>query len=271
MQLGQGKYLREVSRKEAYQADITYGTNNEFGFDYLRDNMAWEKNHISQRELNYAIVDEVDSILIDEARTPLIISAPAEESTEKYYQFAALVETLNLETDYVLDEKLRTANLTEIGISKIERTLGIDNLYEKDFSTLHLIEQSLKAKTLYHKDQDYVVKDGQVIIVDEFTGRLLPGRRYSEGLHQAIEAKEGVQIQKESKTLATVTFQNYFRLHEKLAGMTGTAATSAEEFHKVYTLDVIVVPTNKPMIRTDHPDAVFKSEKAKWQAVATEI
>ena len=269
--LGVGKYLREVSRKEAYQADITYGTNNEFGFDYLRDNMAWEKNHISQRELNYAIVDEVDSILIDEARTPLIISAPAEESTEKYYQFASLVETLNLETDYVLDEKLRTANLTEIGISKIERTLGIDNLYEKDFSTLHLIEQSLKAKTLYHKDQDYVVKDGQVIIVDEFTGRLLPGRRYSEGLHQAIEAKEGVQIQKESKTLATVTFQNYFRLYEKLAGMTGTAATSAEEFHKVYKLEVIVVPTNKPMVRHDFSDAVYKTERAKYEAIAREI
>src|SRR3989344_74088 len=238
--LGVGKFLREVPRKEAYTADITYGTNNEFGFDYLRDNMANDLAQMVQRDLHYAIVDEVDSILIDEARTPLIISSPAEKATEKYFQFASLVERLVKDTDFVTDEKLRTANLTEIGISKIERTLGVQNLYEKSFDTLHHIEEALKAKSLYHKDKDYVVRDGEVIIVDEFTGRLLPGRRYSEGLHQAIEAKEGVAIQRESRTLATVSFQNYFRLYKKLAGMTGTAATSAEEFHKVYSLDVIV-------------------------------
>jgi len=269
--LGVGKFLREVSRREAYEADITYGTNNEYGFDYLRDNMASSLSEISQRPLYYAIVDEVDSILIDEARTPLIISSPAAEATEKYYQFAKIVDKLTSKTDYVLDEKLKTASLTEIGISKIERVLGLPNLYEKDFETVHHIEEALKAKTLYHKDKDYVVRDDQVIIVDEFTGRLLPGRRYSEGLHQAIEAKEGVAVQRESRTLATVTFQNYFRLYDKLAGMTGTAATSAEEFHKVYKLDVIIVPTNKPMIRKDHSDFVFKTEKAKWQAVVKEI
>src|SRR3989344_3094439 len=214
--LGVGKFLREVPRKEAYTADITYGTNNEFGFDYLRDNMANDLAQMVQRDLHYAIVDEVDSILIDEARTPLIISSPAEEATEKYFQFASLVERLVKDTDFVTDEKLRTANLTEIGISKIEKTLGVQNLYEKSFDTLHHIEEALKAKSLYHKDKDYVVRDGEVIIVDEFTGRLLPGRRYSEGLHQAIEAKEGVAIQRESRTLATVSFQNYFRLYKKL-------------------------------------------------------
>src|SRR3990167_21683 len=214
--LGVGKFLREVPRQEAYNADITYGTNNEFGFDYLRDNMANDLSQMVQRDLHYAIVDEVDSILIDEARTPLIISSPAEKATEKYFQFASLVERLVKDTDFVTDEKLRTANLTEIGISKIERTLGVQNLYEKSFDTLHHIEEALKAKTLYNKDKDYVVRDGEVIIVDEFTGRLLPGRRYSEGLHQAIEAKEGVAIQRESRTLATVSFQNYFRLYKKL-------------------------------------------------------
>ncbi|MEX0621787.1 MAG: preprotein translocase subunit SecA [Candidatus Woykebacteria bacterium] len=269
--LGVGKFLREVSRKEAYAADITYGTNNEFGFDYLRDNMTNSLDEMVQRPLHYSIVDEVDSILIDEARTPLIISSPAEEATEKYYQFAKLVEQLVKETDYILDEKLKTASLTEIGISKIERALGVPNLYERDFQTVHHIEEALKGKTLYHKDKDYVVREGQVIIVDEFTGRLLPGRRYSEGLHQAIEAKEGVPIQRESRTLATITFQNYFRLYDKLSGMTGTAATSAEEFHKVYSLDVVVVPTNKPMVRKDHADAVYKTEKSKWQAVIGEI
>jgi preprotein translocase subunit SecA len=269
--LGVGKFLREVSRKEAYEADITYGTNNEFGFDYLRDNMASGLEEMVQRSPHYAIVDEVDSILIDEARTPLIISSPAAEATEKYYQFAKLVDRLVKDTDYILDEKLRTASLSEIGISKVERILGVPNLYERDFQTVHHIEEALKAKTLYHKDKDYVVREGQVIIVDEFTGRLLPGRRYSEGLHQAIEAKEGVVIQRESRTLATITFQNYFRLYDKLAGMTGTAATSAEEFHKVYSLDAIVVPTNEPMIRKDFPDSVFKTEKAKWQAVVKEI
>lgn len=269
--LGVGKFLREVSRKEAYAADITYGTNNEFGFDYLRDNMATDLAEMVQRPLYYAIVDEVDSILIDEARTPLIISAPSEEATEKYYQFAALVDRLVRDTDYIIDEKVRAASLTEIGIAKVERMLGVTNLYERDFETVHHIEEALKAKTLYNKDKDYVVKDGEVIIVDEFTGRMLPGRRYSEGLHQAIEAKEGVTIQRESRTLATISFQNLFRLYEKLAGMTGTAATSAEEFHKVYKLDVVVIPTNEPMIRKDYPDAVYKTEKAKWQAVAREV
>jgi len=269
--LGVGKFLREVRRREAYEADITYGTNNEFGFDYLRDNMATDLGEMAQRPLYYAIVDEVDSILIDEARTPLIISAPAEESTEKYYQFASLVDKLVKDTDYVIDEKLRTAHLTEIGIAKIERALGVTNLYESDFESIHHMEEALKAKTLYHKDKDYVVQEGEVIIVDEFTGRMLPGRRYSEGLHQAIEAKESVPIQRESRTLATISFQNYFRLYEKLAGMTGTAATSAEEFHKVYELDVVVIPTNKPLIRHFFPDSVYKTEKTKWQAVSREI
>ena len=269
--LGVGKYLREVTRSEAYAADITYGTNNEFGFDYLRDNMVNSLETMVQRDLHYAIVDEVDSILIDEARTPLIISAPAEESTEKYYEVARLVSKLVEKTDYEVDEKMKTANLTELGVSKIERTLGVDNLYEKDFDTLHHIEEALKAKTLYQKDRDYVVREGEVIIVDEFTGRLLPGRRYSEGLHQAIEAKEGVKIQRESLTLATISFQNLFRLYGKLAGMTGTAVTSAEEFHKVYTLAVIVIPTNKPMIRKDLSDKIYKTASAKFEAVSDEI
>ena len=269
--LGVGKYLREVTRSEAYAADITYGTNNEFGFDYLRDNMVNSLETMVQRDLHYAIVDEVDSILIDEARTPLIISAPAEESTEKYYEVARLVDKLVVKTDYEVDEKMKTANLTELGVSKIERTLGVDNLYEKDFDTLHHIEEALKAKTLYQKDRDYVVREGEVIIVDEFTGRLLPGRRYSEGLHQAIEAKEGVKIQRESLTLATISFQNLFRLYGKLAGMTGTAVTSAEEFHKVYNLDVIVIPTNKPMIRKDLSDKIYKTASAKFEAVSDEI
>src|SRR3990167_398069 len=225
--LGVGKFLREVARAEAYGADITYGTNNEYGFDYLRDNMVWDLTQVAQRNLHFAIVDEVDSILIDEARTPLIISAPDQEPTEKYYTFSKLVETLNNEVDYVVDEKLKTAALTEIGISKVERALGVDNLYEKDFQTIHHIEEALKAKTLFKKDRDYVVKDSEVIIVDEFTGRLMFGRRYSEGLHQAIEAKEGVKIQQETRTLATISFQNYFRLYKKLAGMTGTEATEA--------------------------------------------
>ncbi|OGY23547.1 MAG: preprotein translocase subunit SecA [Candidatus Woykebacteria bacterium RBG_13_40_7b] len=269
--LGTGKFLREVTRQEAYRADITYGTNNEFGFDYLRDNMVWELKDMAQREPNYAIVDEVDSILIDEARTPLIISAAAQESTEKYFQFATLVEKLVPQTDYITEEKTRSAALTEIGISKVERTLGVQNLYEKEFDTIHHIEEALKAKTMYHKDRDYVVKDGQVIIVDEFTGRMLPGRRYSEGLHQAIEAKEGVEIQRESRTLATISFQNLFRLYKNLSGMTGTAATSAEEFHKVYELDVVIIPTHKTMIRGDNPDQIFKTERAKYEAVVREI
>ncbi|KKR17173.1 MAG: Protein translocase subunit SecA [Candidatus Daviesbacteria bacterium GW2011_GWC2_40_12] len=261
------QYLRPVSRKEAYEADITYGTNNEFGFDYLRDNMVFRLQDQSQRGHFFAVVDEVDSILIDEARTPLIISAPAQEATEKYYEFAKIIDSLS-PSDYVIDEKQRTAHLTEHGTLKIEKMLGVDNLYEKDFSTLHHLEESLKAKTLFQKDKDYVVKNGEVIIVDEFTGRLMLGRRYSEGLHQAIEAKEGVAIQQESQTLATISFQNYFRMYQKLAGMTGTAATEAEEFNKIYKLEVIVIPTNNPMIRADRPDMIYKTQAAKYTAVA---
>ncbi|MBI2021272.1 preprotein translocase subunit SecA [Candidatus Daviesbacteria bacterium] len=265
------KHLRPISRKEAYDADVTYGTNNEFGFDYLRDNMALSLDRQVQRGHYFAIVDEVDSILIDEARTPLIISAPAQEPTEKYIRFSQLIEKLSSDTDYVIDEKLRTAHLTEHGTLKLEKILGVDNLYEKDFSTLHHIEEALKAKTLFQKDKDYVVKDGEVIIVDEFTGRLMYGRRYSEGLHQAIEAKEGVEIQQESQTLATISFQNYFRMYEKLAGMTGTAATEAEEFHKIYKLDVVIIPTNQEMVRKDLSDAIYKTQTAKFTAVANEV
>lgn len=264
-------HLRPVDRHEAYNADITYGTNNEFGFDYLRDNMAQSLENCVQRGHHFAIVDEVDSILIDEARTPLIISTPDVEPTQKYYDFAQLIQELSPDTDYVIDEKLKTANLTEHGILKVEKKLGVKNLYEKDFDTIHHIENALKAKTLYRKDRDYVVKDGQVIIVDEFTGRLMFGRRWSDGLHQAVEAKEGVKIQQESRTLATISFQNYFRMYEKLAGMTGTAATEAEEFKKIYNLDTVVIPTNKPMIRIDHPDVVYKTMRAKFAAIVEEI
>ena len=265
------RHLKPISKKEAYQADITYGTNNEFGFDYLRDNMVWDEPDMAQRGHHFVIVDEADSILIDEARTPLIISAPQRQATEKYYQFAKLVGELSSATDYVIDEKLKTANLTEHGIRKVEKRLGVENLYEKDFGTIHHIQQALRAKTLFHKDKDYVIKDGQIIIVDEFTGRLMFGRRWSEGLHQAIEAKEEVAVEQESQTLATISFQNYFRLYEKLAGMTGTAATEAEEFHKIYKLEVIVVPTNKPMVRGDLPDVVYKTTKAKFTAVAVDV
>lgn len=264
-------HLRPIDKKEAYRADITYGTNNEFGFDYLRDNMVWDRQDMAQRGQHFAIVDEADSILIDEARTPLIISAPAAQATEKYYQFAKLVGELSSATDYVIDEKLKTANLTEHGITKVEKRLGVANLYEKDFGTIHHIQQSLRAKTLFHKDKDYVVKDGEIIIVDEFTGRLMPGRRWSEGLHQAIEAKEGVNIQQESQTLATISFQNYFRLYKKLSGMTGTAATEAEEFHKIYKVEVVVIPTNRPMVRRDLVDVVYKTQKAKFTAVANDV
>ncbi|TSC53452.1 MAG: preprotein translocase subunit SecA [Microgenomates group bacterium LiPW_16] len=265
------RHLRPISRKEAYQADITYGINSEFGFDYLRDNMMGDIGEIVQREHHFAIVDEVDSVLIDEARTPHIISAPQEEAPQKYYEHAKLIERLNPATDFTIDEKLRTAALTEYGIAKIEKMLGVPNLYEKDFATVHHIEAALKAKTLFHSDKDYVVRDNQVIIVDEFTGRLLIGRRYSEGLHQAIEAKESVPIQQESRTLATISLQNYFRMYQKLAGMTGTAATEAEEFHKIYNLEVVIIPTNKPMIRINHPDVVYKTMRAKYAAVAREI
>jgi len=264
-------HLRPVTRKDAYRADITYGINSEYGFDYLRDNMVSEMSQMTQRGFHYAIVDEVDSVLIDEARTPHIISAPDTEPTKKYYDYAKLVETLDSEKDFVVDEKLHTAHLTEEGIVKVEKLLGVENLYEKDFATIHHIEAALKAKTLFRKDKEYVVKDGQIIIVDEFTGRLLPGRRFSEGLHQAIEAKEGVPIQQESRTLATISLQNYFRMYEKLAGMTGTAATEAEEFHKIYNLDVVVIPTHRPMIRKDLPDLVYKTGKAKFDAVVSEI
>ncbi|MDP4030744.1 MAG: preprotein translocase subunit SecA, partial [Candidatus Beckwithbacteria bacterium] len=265
------KHLKPVSRQEAYQADITYGTNNEFGFDYLRDNMVPRLDDMVQRGHNFAIVDEVDSILIDEARTPLIISAPDTEPTQKYYQFAALVTGLSKATDYESDEKHKTVNLTEHGTKKIEKKLGVDNLYEKDFDTLHHLEQALRSREHFHRDKDYVVKDDEVIIVDEFTGRLMYGRRYSEGLHQAIEAKENVTIKQESKTLATISFQNYFRMYRKLSGMTGTAATEAEEFKKIYQLDTVIIPTHKPMIRTDASDVVYKTARGKFAALVKEV
>lgn len=264
--------LRPCSRKEAYQADITYGTNNEFGFDYLRDNMKYDINDYCQRELHYAIVDEVDSILIDEARTPLIISGPSEESTGKYYHVDKVVRKLQKDVDFTIDEKARTVILTEAGNHKVERLLGVDNLYDPaNMDLVHHVLQALKAHHLFHRDVDYVVKDGKVIIVDEFTGRLMPGRRWSDGLHQAIEAKEGLKIESENQTLATITFQNYFRMYHKLAGMTGTADTEAEEFAKIYNLDVVVIPTHRPMIRIDYPDLIYKTEKAKFEAVVNEI
>lgn len=264
--------LRPCSRKEAYAADITYGTNNEFGFDYLRDNMKYDISDYCQRELNYAIVDEVDSILIDEARTPLIISGPSEESTDKYYKIDKIIPKLKKDIDFTVDEKTKTAVLTEEGSLKVERLLGVGNLYDpSNIELVHHVLQALRAHTLFKRDVDYVVKDGEVIIVDEFTGRLMPGRRWSDGLHQAIEAKEGVKIESENQTLATITFQNYFRMYNKLAGMTGTADTEAEEFAKIYNLDVVVIPTNKPMIRVDYPDVIYKTEKAKFNAVIKEI
>ena len=265
-------FLRPCSKKEAYDADITYGTNNEFGFDYLRDNMAYRLEDKAQRGFNFAIVDEVDSILIDEARTPLIISAPEADPSQMYQQFAKLIPQLKEKQDYEIDEKLRVATLTEQGINQVEKILGMKDIYqEAGIKYLHHLEQALRGEVLFIKDRDYVVKDNQVIIVDEFTGRLLPGRRWSGGLHQAIEAKERVKIQPESLTMATITFQNYFRLYKKLAGMTGTAKTSAEEFAKVYNLDVVTVPTNKPMIRQDLPDKIYKNEQGKLKAVVTEI
>jgi preprotein translocase subunit SecA len=265
------KHLRPIGRKEAYLSDIVYGVNSEFGFDYLRDNMAMDVNDVVQRGFYYAIIDEADSVLIDEARTPHIISAPYEEDVSRYYQFAKIVESLEEKKDYLVDEKLKTANLTEAGIFKVEKMLGIENIYEKDYDTLFHIEAALKAKTLFKKDRDYIVRNGEVVIVDEFTGRLLEGRRFSEGIHQAIEAKEGVPIKQESKTLAAISLQNYFRMYEKLAGMTGTAATEAEEFHKIYNVTVVVIPTHKPMIRVDHPDVIYKTEKVKFTAVVEEI
>lgn len=264
-------HLKPVERKEAYEADITYGTNNEFGFDYLRNNMVQDLSQMVQRGHNYAIIDEVDSVLIDEARTPLIISAPDTEPTDKYYKFAELVGKLNSDTDFTVDEKSKSASLTEHGIARVEKILGVDNLYEKDYESIHHIENALRAKTLYLRDRDYVVKDDKVTIVDEFTGRLMFGRRWSDGLHQAVEAKEAVQIQQESKTLATISFQNYFRMYSVLAGMTGTAATEAEEFKKIYDLDVVVVPTNEPMVREDRSDMVYKTLRAKYGAIVKEI
>ncbi|OGF21940.1 preprotein translocase subunit SecA [Candidatus Falkowbacteria bacterium RBG_13_39_14] len=287
------KNFKEVTRKEAYLADITYGTNNEFGFDYLRDNMVQSMEQKAQRPLHYAIVDEVDSILIDEARTPLIISAPREESSELYFKIDNMVKSLkegkrvekrqgimaqlekqsfDEDGDYNVDEKMRSVALTQEGIKKMEKMLGLDNIYtEGGIKLVHHIEQALKANVLFQRDKDYVVKDDEIIIVDEFTGRLMYGRRYSEGLHQAIEAKEGVKVQRESQTLATITFQNYFRLYQKLAGMTGTAVTEAEEFSKIYNLEVTVIPTNKPCVRADFNDSIYKSEEGKFKAVIREI
>src|SRR5579871_1418163 len=264
-------HLRPTSRQEAYKADIVYGINSEFGFDYLRDNMAQNISQVVQRGHYFAIVDEVDSVLIDEARTPHIISAPDEVPTNKYYDYAKIVEKLSSDIDYRIDEKLRTAHLTDHGIGKVEKLFGIADIYEKDFDTVYHLEAALKARTLYQREKDYIVKDNEVILVDEFTGRLMIGRRLAEGLHQAIEAKEGVPIQRESKTLATVSLQNYFRMYEHLAGMTGTAATEAEEFHKIYKLDVVVIPTNNSVQRIDHHDLIYKTQRSKYAAIADEI
>jgi preprotein translocase subunit SecA len=280
--------LRPIGRREAYAADITYGTNNEFGFDYLRDNMRFSLDELVQRELNYAIVDEVDSILVDEARTPLIISGPAEQSTDLYFKIDRIIPKLKRAAtivegklseieaqkagDFIVDEKAKTVSLTEAGIASCERLLGVDNLYDpQHIDALHHIQQGLRAHALYRRDVDYMVKDGEVIIVDEFTGRLMPGRRWSDGLHQAVEAKEGVRIERENQTLATITFQNYFRMYAKLAGMTGTAETEAEEFGKIYKLDVTVIPTNRSLIRINNPDVVYKTEREKFNAVVDDI
>ena len=264
-------YLRPVSRQQAYQADITYGTNNEFGFDYLRDNLVSDIQEKSQRELNFAIIDEIDSILIDEARTPLIISAPAEESASLYHQLARLSDNLKTGQDYLVDEKMRAVTLTEDGMNKMASLLGEDPWEKSNLDLIHHIEAALKAKTLFQKNRDYVVKEGEIVIVDEFTGRLMIGRRYSEGIHQAIEAKENVSVRQESKTLATITFQNYFRFYKKIAGMTGTAITEAEEFDKIYNLDVVLVPTNEPLIRKDLPDRIYQNHEAKLEAIVREV
>ncbi len=267
------KHMRPVTRREAYAADITYGTNNEYGFDYLRDNMVQSAQQLVQRDLFFTIVDEVDSILIDEARTPLIISQPDTDPTDKYVSFAKIVDQLQENEDYNIDEKHKSSSLTDDGINRIEKILQVDNIYDtsQGVTTIHHIEQALRAKTLYKRDRDYVVRDSEVVIVDEFTGRLMFGRRYSEGLHQAIEAKEGVKIQQESKTLATITFQNLFRLYDRLAGMTGTAKTEEEEFFKIYKLEVVQIPTNQPMVRQDQSDLVYKNEQGKFAAIARDI
>ncbi|OPL15641.1 MAG: preprotein translocase subunit SecA [delta proteobacterium MLS_D] len=264
--------MDDVARRNAYQSDITYGTNNEFGFDYLRDNMKFSIDDYVQRDFYYAIVDEVDSILIDEARTPLIISGPSEESTDKYVRINRVIPSLQKETDYSIDEKSRTVVLTEEGVAKVEGLLKVQNLYDpRNIEILHHVNQALKAHTLFKRDVDYLVKDNQVVIVDEFTGRVMPGRRYSDGLHQALEAKEHVKVEQENQTYASITFQNYFRMYEKLAGMTGTADTEATEFKKIYNLEVVVVPTNMPMIRVDHADVIYKTEKEKFDAIVEEI
>jgi preprotein translocase subunit SecA len=264
--------IPEEERKAAYAADVLYGTNNEFGFDFLRDNMKFSKEQMVQRELNFAIVDEVDSILIDEARTPLIISGPAEESTDKYYKVNQLVPQLKKEEHYLVDEKAKTAALTDEGIVLMEKLLGMENLYDpNNIETLHCLNQAVKAHGLFKNEVDYVVKDGEVVIIDEFTGRMMSGRRYSDGLHQALEAKEGVKIENENQTLASITFQNYFRMYDKLGGMTGTADTEAEEFSSIYKLEVVVVPTNQPMIRDDYPDVIFRTEMEKFDAAIEEI
>jgi preprotein translocase subunit SecA len=268
------EYFEDITRQAAYAADITYGTNNEFGFDYLRDNMVQELGQMVQRQKNshfYAIVDESDSILIDEARTPLIISAPDSEPTRKYFDYARMVGGLVIDIDFKVDEKLKSVALTDLGVKRIEQKLGVSNLYEESFDTIHHVESALKAKTLYHRDKEYIVREGQVIIVDEHTGRLMYGRRYSDGLHQSIEAKENVDIQQESRTLATISLQNYFRMYSKLSGMSGTAATEAEEFRKIYNMDVLPIPTNVPAVRIDKPDVVYKTTAAKYSAIVREV
>ena len=271
----ENEFLRPASRKDAYACDITYGTNNEYGFDYLRDNMVQTIEEMVMRpgnEMHYAIIDEIDSILIDEARTPLIISSAAEEATDQYYQFATWAKQLKENEDYNLDEKLRSATLTDVGIAKFEKWLGVENIYvEGGIALVHHIEQALKAEVIFKRDKDYIVENSEVIIIDEFTGRKMPGRRYSEGLHQAIEAKENVNIQRESRTLATITFQNLFRMYDKLSGMTGTAKTEEEEFYKIYALEVVVVPTNKPDARQDYPDRIYRSENGKNKAIVEKI
>ena len=269
---GNEEKLREISRKQAYEADITYGTNSEFGFDYLRDNMVSNIDDRVQRSLNYAIVDEVDNILIDEARTPLIISGPAQESTNEYKRFARIVSNLSLESDYLIDQKHKTVSLTQEGISRLEEILNISNLYDyTNLKLVHFAENALKANALYKKDVEYVIKDGSIVIVDEFTGRLMFGRRYSDGIHQALEAKENLSIQRETMTFASITIQNYFRMYPKLSGMTGTAVTESEEFHKIYKLDVVEIPTNQPMLREDKYDLIFRDQKSKYDAVVSEI
>jgi preprotein translocase subunit SecA len=269
------RHLRPVPRREAYLADITYGTNNEFGFDYLRDNMVVDPSRAVQRLENphhFAIVDEVDNILIDEARTPLIISGPAEETEEVYRMFARLVPRLQPEVDYTIDHKTRSVALSEEGVAKLEKWLNIKNIYDSEnYRLTRFLEAALKAHAIYQLDHHYVVKDGEVVIVDEFTGRLMFGRRWSDGLHQAVEAKEGVRVQRESVTYATITLQNYFRLYEKLGGMTGTAYTEREEFHTIYSLDVVTIPTHRPMIRQDHSDFIYRQPEGKFRAVVREI